>query len=360
MSSLKKKKPTIALLFGGRSAEHDVSLSSAKAIYSNLDPNKYRVVSIYINLKGEWRVVESPHLPLSKMRKGPVASFLPWDSRCGAGGTVRADIYFPVLHGPYGEDGTIQGLLEMADVPYVGAGVTASAVGMDKVIMKTLFAAAGLPIVPYLAVKEPEWRRHRASVLSKVVKTLPFPIFVKPSNLGSSVGISKVKSRGTLVRACELAFTYDETILIEQGIEGQELECSVLGNRTAKASIPGELIPYREFYDYEDKYLYGKTQFRIPAEVPARTATTVRRLSVAAFQAIGCSGLARVDFFVEGRTGRVFVNEINTIPGFTEISMYPRLWAVSGIGFPALVEELIRLGFERHRSKKRRVERRPA
>lgn len=360
MSPLQKKKPTVALIFGGRSAEHEVSLSSARAIYNNLNRKKYRVVSIYINLKGDWRVVESPLGPLSKMRRGPVSSFLPWDSRCGAGGVVRADIYFPVLHGPYGEDGTIQGLLEMADVPYVGAGLTASAVGMDKAVMKTLFAAAGLPIVPYLAVKEPEWRRHRAGVLDKVVKTLTFPVFVKPSNLGSSVGITKVKSKGRLARACEFAFAYDETILVEQGIEGRELECSVLGHRTAKASLPGELIPSREFYDYEDKYLYGKTKFRIPADIPARTAAQVRHLAVTAFQAIGCSGMARVDFFIDGRTGRVYVNEINTIPGFTEISMFSRLWAVSGIGFPSLLDELIRLGFERYRSKKRRVERRPA
>jgi len=360
MSPLQKKRSTVALIFGGRSAEHDVSLSSAKAIYNNLDPKKYRVVSIHINLKGEWRAVESPLVPVSKLRRGPVSSFLPWDGRCSASGALRADIYFPVLHGPCGEDGTIQGLLEMADVPYVGAGVTASAIGMDKAIMKTLFAAAGLPIVPYLAVRETEWRRHRAGVLGKVVKTLSFPVFVKPSNLGSSVGITKVKSKARLARACEFALAYDETILVEQGIEGRELECSVLGHRTAKASLPGELIPYREFYDYEDKYLYGKTKFRIPAGIPAKTAVQVRHLAVAAFQAIGCSGMARVDFFIDGRTGRVYVNEINTIPGFTEISMFPRLWAVSGIGFPALLDELIRLGFERHRSKKRRVERHPA
>ncbi len=358
MSPLKNKRTTVALIFGGRSAEHDVSLSSAKAICSHLNPKKYRVVSIYINLKGDWRVVESPFVPLSKMRRGPECSFLPWDSRRRACGTVRADIYFPVLHGPYGEDGTIQGLLEMADVPYVGAGVTASALGMDKAAMKTLFAAAGLPIVHYLAVMEDEWRRHRAAVLDNVAKALTFPVFVKPSNLGSSVGITKVKSKARLPQACKLAFAYDKTILIEQGIEGRELECSVLGNRTPKASLPGELIPYREFYDYEDKYLYGKTTFRIPADIPAKTAVRVRHLAVAAFRAIGCSGLARVDFFVDGRTGHVYVNEINTIPGFTEISMYPRLWAASGIGFPALLDELIRLGFEHHRSKKRRVERR--
>ena len=359
MSSRMKKKPVVALLFGGRSAEHEISLKSAAAVYKNLDPKKYRLQSIYINKKGNWKSVESPLLPISRLRQGRFFSFLPWEVG-GLPGTVRADIYFPVLHGPSGEDGTIQGLLEMADVPYVGAGVEASAVGMDKAVMKTLFSAAGLPIVRYHVVREPEWRLSRKTVLAKIRKDLPLPVFVKPSNLGSSVGITKVKSYGRMAQACQAALAYDETILVEEGIEGQELECSVLGQGTAKASLPGELIPFREFYDYEDKYLYGKTKFRIPAAVPAETASEVRRLAVAAFQAIGCSGMARVDFFVERRTGRVYVNEINTIPGFTEISMYPRLWAVSGIGFPALLEELIRLGFERHRSRKRRVERRPA
>ncbi len=359
MSSRMKNKPVVALLFGGRSAEHEISLKSAAAVYKNLDPKKYRLQFIYINKKGNWRSVESPLLPLSRLRQGRFLSFLPWEV-CSLPAAIRADIYFPILHGPCGEDGTIQGLLEMADVPYVGASVAASAIGMDKAVMKTLFSAAGLPSVRYHVVREPEWRRSPKTILAKVRKDLPLPVFVKPSNLGSSVGITKVKSYGRLALACRTAFTYDETILVEEGIEGQELECSVLGHGTAKASLPGELIPFREFYDYEDKYLYGKTKFRIPADVPAETAAEVRRLAVAAFQAIGCSGMARVDFFVERRTGRVYVNEINTIPGFTEISMYPRLWAVSGIGFPALLDELIRLGFERHQSRKRRVERRPA
>lgn len=360
MAPLRHKRTKVALLFGGRSAEHEISLQSAAAIYTHLNKKKYRILSIYIDKRGRWRPVESPLVPRSQLLKGRFQTFLPWESGRGAGRALRADIYFPVLHGPYGEDGTIQGLLEMADVPYVGAGVTASAVGMDKVVHKILFAAAGLPVVRYDVVREADWRRDRKKILDRVRRTLPLPLFVKPANLGSSVGITKVKSLGRLGRALKTAFAYDQTVLVEQGIEGRELECSVLGHGSVKASLPGELIPDREYYDYEDKYLYGKTQFLLPAPIPAKTAAEVRRLAEAAFQAIGAWGMARVDFFLEGRTGRLYVNEINTIPGFTEISMYPRLWAVSGIGFPALLDELIRLGFERHRLKKRCVERLPA
>jgi len=359
MAPARRKKKTVALIFGGRSAEHDISVKSAAAVHSHLDRKKYDIRSIFIDKKGHWRTVASPRVSRSELRKGPFASFLPWEPRPSGGRAARADIYFPVLHGPYGEDGTIQGLLEMADVPYVGAGVTASAVGMDKAIHKSLFAAAGLPVVPHRIVRESDWRRDRSRILAGLRRILRPPLFVKPSNLGSSVGITKVKTWKDLGRAMTKAFAYDETALVEQGIEGRELECSVLGHGSARTSVPGELIPGREFYDYEDKYLDGKTRFRIPAPLPARTAAEVRRLAAAAFQAVGASGMARVDFFLDGRTGRLYVNEINTIPGFTEISMYPRLWAESGIGFSALLDELIRLGLERHRRKKRCVERRP-
>lgn len=352
------QKPTVALVFGGRSAEHEVSLISAVSVFDNLNPGKYRVVSIYIDKQGRWRHVDSPRLPLSKLQKGTFASFLPWEPGRAPAASLRADIYFPVLHGPFGEDGKIQGLFEMADVPYVGAGVTASAVGMDKSIMKTLFAAAGLPIVPHLVIREADWQHKRREIMTRVLARLRLPLFVKPSSLGSSVGITKVKFPRMLGRACDLAFAYDETILVEHGITGRELECSVLGHERPKASLPGELIPGAEFYDYADKYVDGTTTFRIPASLPTRMAHEVRRLAMAAFEAIGCSGMARVDFFLEARTGRLFVNEINTIPGFTEISMYPRLWAVSGLSFPALLDELIRLGFERHRTRKKCLERR--
>ena len=359
MAPLKHKRTTVALIFGGRSAEHDISLRSAATIYSNLNKTRYLVRSIYIDKRGLWRIVGSPLRSRAELLSGRFKSFLPWESGFLREPGLRADIYFPVLHGPYGEDGTIQGVLEMAGVPYVGAAVTASAVGMDKVIQKTLFGAAGLPLVRFIVVKETEWRKDRSKILNKVRRALPLPFFVKPANLGSSVGITKVKTEAALSGAVKTAFAYDETVLIEEGIQGRELECSVLGHRSARASAPGELIPDREFYDYEDKYLCGKTRFLIPAPLPARTSAEVRRLAVAAFEAIGCSGMARVDFFLEKQTGRLYVNEINTIPGFTEISMYPRLWSLEGMGFPALLDELIRLGFERHRLRKRCVELRP-
>ena len=353
------KKLTVGLLFGGRSAEHEVSLRSAAAISANLDPKKYRVLSIYIDKQGRWRQVSSARLPLAELRRGTFASFLPWGPGRRPSPGIEADIYFPALHGPFGEDGAIQGLFEMADVPYVGAGVTDSAAGMDKRVMKTLFAAAGLPIVRHVVLEESAYRLDPKGARAKALTRLPLPLFVKPANMGSSVGITKVKSAAALGRACELAFSYDGTILIEEGVVGREFECSVLGHSRPRASLPAELIPGKksEFYDYGDKYLKNETIFRLPAPLPVRITNEIRRLAVAAFECIGCSGMARVDFLMRKRTGRLYVNEINTIPGFTEISLYPRMWAVSGLSFPALLDELIRLGFERHRSRKRRVER---
>jgi D-alanine-D-alanine ligase len=356
---LKKKKTKVALIFGGRSAEHEISIISASAIFKNIDKRKHGVVSIYITKQGDWKKVSSPLLPAAKLASSGLAfSFLPWEMsqlrRC-----VRADIYFPVLHGPYGEDGTIQGLLEMADVPYVGAGVLASAAGMDKAVMKSLFTTAGVPVVKHRAFVDTEWTKHRKSVLSLLRKEFSLPFFVKPTNLGSSVGISKVKAWAEAAPALWRAFRYNRKILVEAEVSGREIECSVLGNDCPRASLPGEVIPFREFYDYRDKYLEGKTQFHIPAPLPANKAKEVQRLAVAAYKAVGCSGMARIDFFLEERTGQIYVNEINTIPGFTKISMYPKLWEASGIPFARLVEELIRLGFERHRKKKRCLERLP-
>lgn len=356
---MKKKKTRVALIFGGRSAEHEVSLISASAIYKNINKNKYDVVSLYVTKQGEWKKVSSPLLPLAKLASaGPAFSFLPWEAS-QLRRWVRTDIYFPVLHGPYGEDGTIQGLLEMADVPYVGAGVLASAAGMDKVVMKALFAASGVPVVKHRAFTDTEWAEHPKSVLLHLRKEFSPPFFVKPANLGSSVGISKVKAWTEAARALRRAFRYDRKILVEAGISGREIECSVLGNDDPRASLPGEVIPFREFYDYRDKYLEGKTRFRIPALLPASKTREVQRLAVAAYKAVGCEGMARIDFFLEERTDQIYVNEINTIPGFTEISMYPKLWEASGISFACLVEELIRLGFERHRKRKRCLERLP-
>lgn len=352
------KKTRVALLFGGRSAEHEVSLRSAAAIYQNLNPQKFQVTSIYISKQGEWSLSPSPLFPIETLREGPFASFLPWQGS-GLHQSLKSDIYFPVLHGPYGEDGTIQGLLEMADVPYVGAAVLASSIGMDKAFMKVLFRERNLPVVKFVILLEKEWKTGKAEILRDIKKRFRLPLFVKPSNLGSSVGITKVKDYAQTAEACETAFAYDRKILVEQGIVGREFECSVLGNDDPSASLPGEIIPFREFYDYEDKYLDGKTTFGIPADLNSAVVRKIQRLAIEAFKAIDCSGMARVDFFLESSTGRVYVNEINTIPGFTEISMYPKLWETSGLPFPSLVERLIELGFERHQAKKRLVTRKP-
>jgi D-alanine-D-alanine ligase len=358
LTRLKPKKTRIALLFGGRSAEHEISLISAAAIYRNINRRKFEIISLYINKKGRWKRVASPLLSLGQMEKGPSFPFLPWEVGFPSG-RIRADIYFPVLHGPFGEDGTIQGLLEMADVPYVGAGVLASAAGMDKAVMKSLFARDNLPLVRYRILLHSGYKTAKEAVLALVKKEFPPPFFVKPANLGSSVGISKVKTHLETPRALSRAFRYDRKILVEQGIRGREIECSVLGNERPRASLPGEVIPHREFYDYRDKYLEGKTEFRVPADLPPAKVAEIQRLALRAFRAVECSGMARLDFFLEDKTGKIYVNEINTIPGFTEISMYPKLWGVSGLSFPRLVEELVRLGFERHRLKKRCLERLP-
>jgi len=350
------KKISVALLFGGRSAEHEVSIRSAEAVHRNLDPEKYEVSSLYINKRGEWKNAASPFRPMQELGQGPFHSFLPWANRRPAE-PVQTDIYFPVLHGPYGEDGTIQGILEMADVPYVGAAVLASAVGMDKAVMKILFRAKNLPVARFIVLHEPEWIARPGVVLKRVRREFSLPFFVKPANLGSSVGITKVKNYADAEAALKTAFIYDRKILVEEGIAGREIECSVLGNDEPRASLPGEIMPSREFYDYDDKYLDGKTEFGIPARLPALIVKRIQRLAIEAFKACDCSGMARVDFFLQARPPRILLSEINTIPGFTEISMYPKLWEVSGLRFPQLVDRLIELGLERHRTKKRCVDR---
>lgn len=346
------KKTTVGLLFGGSSAEHEVSLISAASIYKNLDKKKYDILSIYINKEGLWRVVESPLLPPRSLSQGAFSSFLPWRTSPTLKET-EADIYFPALHGPCGEDGTIQGLFEIADVPYVGAAVLASAIGMDKALAKTLFRLKNLPVVQHLILLESDWQKERELILSKVREEFRPPFFVKPANLGSSIGISKVRDYDQSGKAIDEAFQYDRKIIIEEGITGRELECSVLGNENPRASLPGELIPFREFYDYKDKYTEGKTSFIIPAKLPSSVVKEIQRISLEAYKAIDCSGMARVDFFYEEEKGRILLNEINTIPGFTEISMYPKLWEVSGLPYTQLLEVLIDLGFQRYRNKKR-------
>ena len=350
------KKMAVALIFGGRSAEHEISLISAAAVHRNLDREKFDVRSIYITRNGLWKPVEAPLTDIGALESGPAYSFLPWEAGAPVPGAA-IDIYFPVLHGPFGEDGTIQGLLEMAGVPYVGAGVTGSALGMDKALAKSVLRDHGLPVVPFQAVREADWRDDPGAVSRRVRRALSLPLFVKPSNLGSSVGITKVGGHDALPAALDIAFRYDATALVEKGIIGRELELSVLGNEKPEASLPGEIIPFREFYDYNDKYVDGRTRFAIPAELAPRIAARVRALGVAAFKVLAASGMARVDFFLEKGTHRLYINEINTIPGFTEISMYPKLWAASGLPFPKLLERLIALGFERHRDRKACVER---
>jgi D-alanine-D-alanine ligase len=346
------KKTKICVLFGGRSAEHEVSLKSAQAIFKNLDPDIYEVTSVFINKTGNWRIVDSPLLVTDELNSGDFFSFLPWQEGPKKH-FIETDVYFPVLHGPYGEDGTIQGFFEMADVPYVGATVLASAVGMDKVVAKTLFRAQNLPIVDYFVVKEAEWERDPSAIINHVPHAVSLPFFVKPANLGSSVGITKVKDFSRTAQAVEDAFKYDRKILIEEGIQGRELECSVLGNDLPKASLPGEIIPFNEFYDYQDKYIDGKTSFGIPAELPQKVIEDIQKISIEAFKCIDCSGMARVDFFLQERTGKIYLNELNTIPGFTEISMYPKLWEESGLPFPQLVTELITLAIEKQNERKR-------
>ena len=346
----------ICLIFGGRSAEHEVSLASAAAVHKNLDPGKYDILCLLVGKDGAWRMVAGPGAPPDGTGAGPAGSFLPWGTEDRASG-LGADVYFPVLHGPNGEDGTIQGLLEMADVPYIGCGVTASALAMDKALSKSVFRDRGLDQVRFRILLERDWLAGRAAAVRGLEEALPFPMFVKPSNLGSSVGISKAKDAAGLEAALDLAFRYDRKVVVEEGVRCREIECSVLGNDEPRASLPGEVIPAREFYDYRDKYLEGNTGFVIPAVLPEALVARVRRDAVEAYKAVDGAGMARVDFLYAEDSDTLYLNEINTIPGFTEISMYPKLWAVSGLPFPRLLDELVRLALERHAQKRRLTER---
>ena len=347
---MQQKKISLALLFGGRSAEHEVSITSARSIYDNLDRNKYRISCLYVNKDGRWQNVASPHFPVSELERDDSASFLPWNAE-GLEKTLSADVYFPIMHGPFGEDGTIQGLFELADTPYVGAGVLASAAGMDKAVAKTLFQARGLPVGKYRIVYQKDWTHRAQALLEEIRSEILLPSFVKPANMGSSVGITKVKKIDDIEAALNTAFLYDRKVLVEEGILGREIECSVLGNEDLKTSIPGEVIPHAEFYDYQDKYITGKTNFKVPAPLTPDVIQEIQRMAMEAFRSIEGSGMARVDFFLQDKTGRIFLNEINTIPGFTKISMYPKLWAFSGLPFPDLLDELIALALEKHASK---------
>lgn len=363
------QKIRVGVVFGGQSGEHEVSLASARSVMAAIDRTRYEVVPIGITHEGRWLTGGEPMAvlaaPGSGERPGPAAEE---SHATGNGGGLvstngarelvpgatggrfpRLDVIFPVLHGPYGEDGTIQGLLDLAGLPYVGSGVLASALGMDKIACRAAFAEQGLPQVAYHAVKRRDWAAAPERTLSEIEARLRYPVFVKPANLGSSIGITKAKDRPSLTEALAEAARYDRKILVEEAVsEAREIECSVLGNDEPMASVPGEVVPCNEFYDYAAKYLDGKSQLLIPAPLPAELSARIRRLSVAAFLAIDGAGLARVDFLLSHATGELFVNEINTMPGFTSISMYPKLWEATGISYAELVDRLIELALERH------------
>ena len=318
-------KLRVAVLYGGRSGEHDISLRSAEAVIAALSPDKYEVSRYFISLEGRWE--PGPILPVP-------------------GAHPDIDVVFPVLHGTFGEDGTIQGLLELADLPYVGANVLSSAVSMDKDIMKRVCRDKGLPVVDYLVLSRDEM--DAAAVAAR----LPFPLFVKPANLGSSVGISKAHDMAELEAALQLAAEFDRKIIVERGVEGREFECAVLGNENPAASVPCEILPSKEFYDYEDKYLLNLAKVELPAKLSEEDTAEMRRLAVACYEAVGCEGMGRVDFLRETSTGQIFINEINTIPGFTSISMFPKMWEYTGIPYRDLLDRLIELALERHAQKK--------
>jgi D-alanine-D-alanine ligase len=343
----------LALIFGGRSAEHEISLASARFVSSMLDRDRYDVVPVGITPSGRWVVPEDFEVAatqgLDAVATRPV-HLVSDPERPGLefadGEFVPLDFAFPIMHGTFAEDGTIQGLLEMAGLAYAGSGVLASSVGMDKELMKAVFAGAGLPQMDYLALRDQAATGPDA--VAAVEARLEYPVFVKPANLGSSVGMTKAHDRAELGPALELAAVYDRKTIVEAACEGRELECSLLGNADCRASLVGEVIPVNEFYDYESKYTEGMMSFAIPADVDERHAERVRELAVAAFHAIDASGFSRCDFFLEAATGRVILNEINTIPGMTAMSGFPRLWAASGVDGPSLVQEIVRLGLERH------------
>ena len=368
----------VAVVFGGRSGEHEVSLASAASVIAALEERGHTVVPIGIARNGRWVVGGDPMRALAAEARvalpsndadGAVKKALANRAEATESAAVQGlartepagslplelrqglDVVVIMLHGPYGEDGTIQGLFELADVPYVGAGVLASAIGMDKATMKAVFQAHGLPIIEYLVVTRSEWRQAPDRIEVRVAETVGFPCFVKPVNLGSSVGISKVSERGELAAALDLAAKYDRKIIIERGVNAREIEVSVLGNDEPLASLPGEITFDADWYDYSTKYLEGQSRLTIPAPVSPEITRRLQTLAIAAFRAIDCSGMARVDFFVERGTDRVLVNEINTIPGFTATSAYAKMWAATGLAYTDLVDRLIELALERHRSK---------
>ena len=380
------KRLRVGVIYGGRSSEHEVSLASAASVLAHLDPGRYEPIPIRIEKDGRWSIDEAPPAlrpaaeAIADARSRSAASgranrpqeavllARPADAHlltirhapgqaAGAPAVVETlglDVAFPVVHGPYGEDGTLQGLLDLANLPYVGAGVLGSAAGMDKAAAKTLFAARGLPIVPHLAVSAARWETAAGAVLDDAAARLSWPMFVKPANLGSSVGISKARDRAELEQAIGLARRFDRKVLVEEAVpEAREIECAVLGNDAPEASVAGEILPAGEFYDYASKYVDERSTLVIPAALAAEQARKVREMAGEAFRAIDGAGMARVDFLLARRSERLYLNEINTIPGFTTISMYARLWEASGLDYPRLLDRLIELALERHAGRQR-------
>jgi D-alanine-D-alanine ligase len=365
-----KKPIRLGILFGGRSGEHEVSLQSAASIMRALDPAKYEVVPIGITRQGRWLlgregIGQGPEESLRHaLQSGkPVTACvdptgpqliplnaLPAVERARL---PRLDVIFPALHGTFGEDGTVQGLLELAGIPYVGAGVLGSAAGMDKDVMKRLFRDGGLPVAPWILVLRSAWEENQPAVCKAIARQIRYPLFVKPANLGSSVGISKVHRASELSSALENAARYDRKILVEKAVNAREIECAVLGNDHPQASVPGEVVPANEFYDYEAKYLKAGSKLLIPAPLTPAQTRKAQDYSLRAFRAVDCAGMGRVDMLLDRKTGKLYVNEINTIPGFTSISMYPKLWEASGLSYRQLIDRLVKLAIERHREKSR-------
>jgi D-alanine-D-alanine ligase len=364
---MKTKKIRVGLIFGGRSGEHEVSFCSASSIIKAIDKSKYTVVPIGITKEGRWISPQDSELALQSGKIEGKSTVILLNDPSGralvcidnnqrldkSSALERLDLIFPVLHGPYGEDGTVQGLLELADIPYVGAGVAASAISMDKDLMKIIFQQRGLPILKWMTIKRKEWQKDKEKILSLVQDDFEYPLFVKPTNLGSSVGITKVHKKEEMEKAIDLASSYDRKILIEEGLEeAREIECSVLGNDEPRASVVGEVRPAGEFYDYDSKYIDKETQLIVPADLPDGVSRKVQEIALRAFKAVDAAGMARVDFFVSKKENKIYLSEINTIPGFTSVSMYPRLWEASGISYPDLIDQLIQLALERHQDKK--------
>ncbi len=361
-------KIRVGLIYGGRSGEHEVSVLSADSVMLAIDQDKYEVLPIGITKEGSWipgqspsPLVESRNLQVRLLNNGSenenenhlLAVLSNNQGNLLVGLRDRVDVIFPVMHGPFGEDGTIQGLLELADIPYVGGGVLASAVGMDKVIMKMVFQQKGLPVGDYLSYFRKDLNSNSEVICAEIERKLDYPCFVKPANLGSSVGISKAHDRKELIRALHFAAEYDRKIIVEKMLHGREIECAVLGNDEPIASAPGEILPCAEFYDYDAKYVLNDSKLEIPAALGEEIMVKIQDYAVQAFKAIDCAGLGRVDFFVDEPAGEIFVNEINTIPGFTRISMYPKLWEASGISYTELINRLLELALERYREKAR-------